>query len=170
MFCSSSFGFYIETDYNIEAKPEIAPVFGVFLPFGVVGVRDSYPMIGLYYSNKAFTAPKYEIGLFSANAKGVSFYTGSLGYKIDAKLYETLEGFLNFGIDAHYYKRKAGTFTEYDFVSTGGAHVGFGIYHQLGPNLYIRWDVKMNFGPGKTAFVGLSIAKRFEASSEEENP
>lgn len=161
---------FIDTDYDVPVRPEMALVPGTLLPFGVVGVRDKYPMLGFYYSNKAFTAPKYEIGLFSANANQVTFYTASLSYKIDVNMYDALQAFVNFGLDAHYYKRKPGTFTEYPFVATGGAHLGFGTYHELTKDLLIRADFKFNFGPGKTFFAGIGLVTRWDPSEETEDP
>lgn len=159
---------FIDTDYNVEARPEFVLVAGSFLPYGVVGVRDKYPMVGFYYSNKAFTAPKWELGMFSAKANNVTFYTGSLSYKIDVNMYDTLEAFINFGVDYHYYKRKPGVFTEYPFTGAGGAHFGFGTYHALSRNTLIRADFKFNFGPGKTFFAGIGLVTRWDDVKEDE--
>lgn len=168
LFATNAKAVFIDTNYNVEVRPEMVLVAGTFLPFGVTGVRDKYPMIGFYYSNEAFTAPKYEIGLFAANANEVTFYTASLSYKIDVQMYDTLEAFINFGLDAHYYKRKPGVFTEYPFEGSGGAHFGFGTYHELSRNLLFRADFKFNFGPGKTFFAGIGLVTRWDPAPEEE--
>ncbi|MFK8138919.1 MAG: hypothetical protein AB8E15_11200 [Bdellovibrionales bacterium] len=156
-----------EEDNSI--RPEFGIIPGTFLPFGIVGVRDQYPMVAMYYSNKAFTAPKWELGLFATNSKGVNFYSGSLSYKIDLNFYDALEMFINFGVDAHYYRRKATVSTEFDFFATGGAHIGFGTYHEWSKNLYLRSDFKFNFGPGKNFFAGLGLVRRWDPSSDDDN-
>lgn len=139
------------------------------MPYGVIGVRDKYPMWGFTYSNKAFTAPRYELSFLAANAKAVTYYNGSLSYRIDFEVYEAAYAFIKFGIDGHYYKRKPTILREFDYTFLTGGHVGMGFMTGVGPGLHLRMDLKFNANPGRTAYVGLGLMYQWDQLVEKES-
>lgn len=162
-----AFADFIERSFVEEPKPEWSLILGGFLPAEIAGVEDSYPMQALYYSGLSDLAQKWEIGFLAANAKEVNFYTLSLSYKWDIDFFETLSAFLHLGIDGHFYRRAPSFTQEFDFQQSSGGHFGFGTYHQIAGELYLRSEFKLAYGPGKHLFAGLGLSWRLPNQQSE---
>src|SRR5512135_1935769 len=71
---------------------------GAFLPFGIVGVRDSYPAWAVMFSHPSAIA-RVEYGFMDIDAKGVKMYSGSIGFRIDYRVLDAVDGFFTLGLD-----------------------------------------------------------------------
>lgn len=134
--------------------------FGVFLPFGIVGVRSNYPMWGAMFSHPSVLG-QVEYQFYSAKAEGVTLYSGVLGLRWDFRLFDALDGFFGVGADMYYYQRKATSRRQFEFVSSGGTDLKWGVYFPIVGDLKFRSDFKFNMGPGKTFYVGIGFQQRF---------
>jgi hypothetical protein len=134
--------------------------FGRFLPFGIVGVRDNYPMWGVMFSHPS-PLGLVEYQFYRAKAEGVTIYSGVFGLRWDFSLYDAIDGFFGIGADAYYYQRKPTSRREFDFVSSGGTDLKWGAYFPIADALRLRSDFKFNVGPGKTFFVGIGLQYRW---------
>ena len=127
---------------------------GTFLPYGIFGVRDQYPMWGFRFGHP-FRIWRLEWGFLNANAKGVTWYSGSLSVALEAKVDDILL-IPFFGVDYHYYSGRTATQTV-PFFSTFGGHIGMSPTVMLSDELAARADVKYGFGPGNHLYVGVGF-------------
>lgn len=134
--------------------------FGVFLPFGIAGVRSNYPMWGAMFAHPSVLG-QVEYQFYSAKAEGVTLYSGVLGLRWDFRLFDALDGFFGVGADVYYYQRKNTSRREFEFTTSGGSDLKWGVYFPLVGDLKIRSDFKFNMGPGKTFYVGVGLQSRF---------
>lgn len=144
---------------------DVSVTAGVFLPFGIVGVRSNYPMWGALYSHPSVLG-QVEYQFYSVRAEGVILYNGGLGLRWDFRLFDALDGFFGVGADVYYYQRKRTSRREFPFNSSGGSDLKWGAYFPLAGNLRFRSDFKFNLGPGKTFYVGLGLQYRFSSDSK----
>lgn len=141
---------------------------GTFLPYGIFGVRDQYPMWGVRFGHP-FRIWRLEwAGLFAA-AKGTEFYTGSLSIAFEAKVDDVLLiPFL--GGDIHYYTGITTT-RDLPFRSTFGGHIGLSPTLIVNDDLAARADIKYGFGPGNHLYVGVGLEYCARSSgSKDETP
>lgn len=138
---------------------------GPFLPFKVAGVEDTYPAWGLWFSHPSEVS-QVEYGIFTVNAKGVTFYNLSVGLRIDYEVAMAVQAYFTLGLDGNYYKRKESEEGEFDFEFKGGSHIGFGGLQKLAVDLFLRGDCKLNLSPGKGLYIGLGLMWEFGGSSE----
>lgn len=143
---------------------DVSVTFGRFLPFGVVGVRDNYPMWGVMASHPS-PLGQVEYQFYSAKAEGVTLYQGTLGLRWDFRLYDAADGFFGIGADAYYYQRKPTQRRDFEFVSSSGTDVKWGAYFPITDDLRLRSDFKFNMGPGKTFFVGIGFQYQWGGGS-----
>ena len=147
-------------EWNTLDYADVSVSAGRFLPYGVVGVRDNYPMWGLFASHPS-PLGLVEYGFLSARGEGVILYNGSLGLRWDFGIFDTLEGFFGFGANAFLYQRKRTTRRTFEFTQTGGYYLGWGVFQPVSDAIRIRADFKFNSGPGRTLYVGLGINFRY---------
>lgn len=134
--------------------------FGVFLPFGITGVRSNYPMWGAMFAHPSVLG-QVEYQFYSAKAEGVTLYSGTLGLRWDFRLFDAIDGFFGVGADMYYYQRKATRRRQFEFVTSGGTDLKWGVYFPITGGLSFRSDFKFNMGPGKTFYVGVGFQQRF---------
>ncbi len=131
---------------------------GRFLPYGIFGVRDTYPYWGILYGH---TMPIFdpEYSFTSIMAKGVVFYSGaiSIAFTMD---FEGIRFIPYVGADVHYYHGRT-NLRELEFGTSFGSHIGFAPLIEINKQLYIRTDFKMNFGPGRSLNVGSGLTFYF---------
>ncbi len=139
--------------------------FGVFLPFGIAGVRSNYPMWGVMFSHPSVLG-QVEYQFYSAKAEGVTLYSGVLGLRWDFRLFDAIDGFFGIGADMYYYQRKATQRRQFEFVTSGGTDLKWGAYFPLVGGLRFRSDFKFNMGPGKTFYVGIGLQYRLGGDSQ----
>ncbi|NQZ01540.1 MAG: hypothetical protein HRT45_12830 [Bdellovibrionales bacterium] len=133
---------------------------GRFLPFGVIGVRDNYPMWAIAGGiPSALGIVELEYG--NIQGEGVIWHQGSLGLRWDFDIFSALEGYLGIGANAIYYKRRRTILREFDFVNAGGYHLRWGVFQPVTDSFRIRADFKFNSNPGRTLYVGLGFNLRF---------
>lgn len=136
-----------------------ADVFGGrLLPYGIYGVRDSYPYWGFRFGH---TWPVFdpEWTFVSVMAKGVSFYSGSMSITFPIE-WEGIRFIPFVGADAHYYHGKT-NLRELPYELAFGSHVGFSPLVEINKRVFIRTDFKMNFGPGRSLLVGAGFSFYF---------
>jgi hypothetical protein len=87
---SKSFIVWTPMDYY-----DVSATVGRFLPFGVVGVRDNYPMWSVSGGvPSALGIVELDYGNFRAN--GVVWHQGSLGLRWDFDIFTAVEGYFGF--------------------------------------------------------------------------
>lgn len=147
-------------EWNTLDYADFSVTAGRFLPFGIVGVRDNYPMWGLFAAHPS-PLGLIEYGFLSARGEGVILYNGSLGLRWDFGIFDVLEGFFSIGGNYFLYQRKRTTRTTFEFQQTGGYYIGWGVFQPISDSLRVRADFKFNSGPGRTLYVGLGLNFRY---------
>ena len=166
IFCSTPASAQDGVSYAADESLFFGASVGRLLPFGVVGVRDNYPMWGLWFSHPSEVS-QIEYGFLAANTKGVTWYNLSVGLRIDFDVVKAVQGYFTLGANAYYYKRKRTQLRTFDFVPSGGVHLGFGMMQEISNGYFFRADCKFAFGPGKTLYVGLGLMAEFDGGGEE---
>jgi hypothetical protein len=152
---SKSFIVWTPMDYY-----DVSATVGRFLPFGVVGVRDNYPMWSVSGGvPSALGIVELDYGNFRAN--GVVWHQGSLGLRWDFDIFTAVEGYFGFGANAIYYKRLRTELREYPYYTTGGWHLKWGVFQPVTDSFRLRADFKFNSNPGRTLYVGIGFNLRF---------
>lgn len=142
-------------EFKEERQAEMAATAGTFLPWGGLrGVRDQYRMWGLTYFQPT-DIWDLEYQFLTARGHGVVYHTVSAGLRVDFVIEKVLEVFLLCGLDYHRYQRAPYRGQTYDFVNTGGIHLGFGGFFSLFDRLRLRGELKFHNGPGKTIYIGV---------------
>lgn len=145
---------------------QLGVTMGTLLPFGITGVRDQYGGWGAYLSQPGYIFSAFDYMVYGFVDKGVTFYDYAIAGRVDFSLYEVVNGYVRFGLDYNYYKRKASQVREYDFAGVVGSHIGFGSYHEVSSEIKFRSDFKFSFGPGTYLYAGLGVTYTLGASSE----
>lgn len=184
-FSLNTFGAEDEAEED-EEKPipshhEWALLAGSLLPYGIPGVRDTYPFWGMKYSHP-FQIWNLEYGLNLLNAKKVTLYQASLSVRLDFDLNELAYLIFYFGGDFTYYKRGPTLVwapdlltvvrtIEYDYTSQFGGHAGLGVVSKISKTIQVRGDCKMGGNPGTTLIASIGIIFWLnEASQEKSEP
>lgn len=145
-------GIYYKEAKNFDASVTT----GYFLPYGIVGVKDTYPFWGFSLGFPTLLS-QVEFMALHGRSKQVIFYKTSLGYRIDFAVYDAINGFITLGYEASTYKRKPSQTKSYDFNTESGLFTGFGGFIPLAGPLSLRSDFKFNFNPGRSLYVGLGF-------------
>lgn len=138
---------------------------GGFLPYGIYGVRDQYPMWGGRYGHP-FRIWRLEWGGYFTSAKGVRLYNGSVSWTFDLDIYDVkLLPFV--GGDVYYYSGKTNIRT-LPFVITYGGHIGLSPYFVINNMWAMRADFKYNFSPGNSLYAGIGFAYSWAGSTDQQ--
>lgn len=131
---------------------------GRLLPYGIYGVRDTYPYWGIRFGH-AWPVFDPEWTFISVMAKGVSFYSASMSITFPVE-WEGAKFIPFVGVDAHYYHGRT-NLRELDYRLAFGSHVGISPLVEINKRLFIRTDFRMNFGPGRSLHVGAGFSYYF---------
>jgi hypothetical protein len=133
--------------------------YGKMLPFGVYGVRDTYPFWGARYSHQIWGIdPEYSA--YFVNSGNVNFYTGSASIAFPEELDKGISYRPFLGGDFHYYSGHTVS-KKLPFTQTFGFHLGCSPIVEITPKLALRVDFKFNFGPGLVLDVGTGLSTSF---------
>ncbi|MCB9025029.1 MAG: hypothetical protein H6625_01820 [Bdellovibrionaceae bacterium] len=147
---------------------EMGGQMGNLLPFGISGVRDNYPLVGILYSHPTVYG-NLEYILSSAKAKGVSWYEGLLSLRIDYTVYDFFSGYFRLGAQGVHYQGDYSETGNNNFETSYGSHFGFGSYFQMAGPYWGRVDFKFGFGPGNTLNITAGIIYRWGSESDNKN-
>jgi opacity protein-like surface antigen len=123
---------------------------GPLLPSRIAKVREILPSWGLKFvipTSKGTLEPD----LLMSNAKGVTYYSGSLGARLNVGSDDLPVHFI-LGVHADYFKPP-----ERDWRYAGGWYSGGGISQSLTESLLARADFRYRFGPGQSLYVGVGL-------------
>lgn len=146
--------------WNTLDYADVSVSAGRFLPFGIAGVTDNYPMWGIFAAHPSVLG-LVEYEFLSARGEGVILYNGTLGLRWDFGIFDALEGFFGFGANYFLYQRKRTTRSTFEFRQTGGYCLKWGVFQPISDALRLRADFKFNSGPGRTLYVGLGLNFRY---------
>ena len=144
--------------FESKEKYGMGAQFGAFLPLRIAGVTGNYPLWNLWFSHPMSIAP-VEYSVEGFNAEGVNFQHLSMGFRIDFRAFDALEGYYKLGADISRYQRKRTEFTEFPHVTTAGGHIGFGVNVPFSDAVALRGDFKLSFNPGAVLHVGVGLAR-----------
>jgi hypothetical protein len=147
-----------EADNAERSTTHVGAMVGRFLPYGIYGVRDTYPYWGLRFGH-SFSIFNPEYAVTAINAKGVTYYTGSLSLSYPSEL-EGLKMIAFVGGDINYYQGRTNV-RKLPFATIYGGHLGVAPMIDINRNLFFRADIKMNFGPGRSLHVGGGLVYYF---------
>lgn len=157
-------------DTYVEFKRTVAYEYaahaGAFLPFGIVGVRSDYSFWGLRFSHP-IRYNMLEWGLIHGRGQGVIYYDAYVSIRLDFTVVDSFQGFIYFGPDLNYYKRKPNSVQDFPFVSVTGFHGGAGVQGPIMGPVWGRVDFKITGNPGTALYVGLGLViKSFADGSQ----
>lgn len=140
---------------------ELGGQLGSLLPFGVGGVKETYPLTGFLFSHPT-PYGNLEYLFNAAQAKGVTWQEALLSLRIDFNVYDFFSGYFRLGAQATRFQRASTEDgTAFDFVTRFGSHFGFGSYLQMAGPYWGRVDFKFGFGPGNTLNVTAGLVYRW---------
>ncbi|MDZ4662152.1 MAG: hypothetical protein SGJ18_11100 [Pseudomonadota bacterium] len=133
---------------------------GSFLPNQIDGITEILPMWGLRYGFKTKRG-FIEAGADFSKAMGTRFSSLSLGVRGDIPV-QSLVGHVSLGLDIHQVIPPDTEHTTY----LGGGHVGGGIMALVGGDVWFRTDMKFNFNPGTSLYIGFGFIFRFPEGTD----
>lgn len=146
------------TAQGADAPYELGLHFGNLLPNQINGVTEIMGLGGLRNSYRLSPGSYAEGGFITGNGKGQEWKNIHLDLRMDIPV-ETLVALAYIGADATYYKgRDMGTRLIF------GGHVGGGIQAHLAGSAWFRGDMKFQFSPGTTLYIGFGIQWRLGSS------
>jgi hypothetical protein len=133
---------------------------GKALPSGIDNVEEIFSLGGLRYSMNLGSDPHSfaEFGGVGGNSSGVKWQNAFASVRMDVPI-ETLIALAYVGIDYTRYEPE----TEKAKQAFGG-HVGGGLMSLIGGESYVRFDMKLNSGPGTSLFFSLGLMFQFGAT------
>ncbi len=146
---------------------EVGLTMGKFLPKGVSsGVKEMLTFTGIHASFPT-KLTHFEFMYISGRGGDVDYMNASIGMRIDFEAYDVVNGFMTLGMDYHRYKRAPTQVFTFDYTAKSGIHGGFGFTSQISGPLFIRSDIKLNIGPGKSLYIGVGLTYHFWDDSDE---
>lgn len=140
---------------SLGERSQFGAFVGNMLPNNVPGVEEITPFWGFRYSHPLGSMVFVEGGGVFSHSNGVDWRGAFACVRMDVPL-ETLIAMAYLGLDyANYSGEGQST------VNKGGGHVGGGIMSQLGGNLFMRFDMKLNSQPGTSLYFALGLAYAF---------
>ena len=146
--------------WNNMDYADVSVTLGRFLPFGVVGVRDNYPMWGLNFAHPTVLG-SLEWDFYSLRGEGVILYNGGLGLRWDFGVFNAIDGFFGFAANVFHYKRLRTTRRTFPFYTSGGWALKWGVFQPITDDFRLRADFKFNSGPGRTLYTGIGFNVKF---------
>lgn len=143
-------------NYKDADSLDVALTTGYLLPYGIKGVKETYPFWGFCFGFPTLLS-QVEIMMLHGRSKQVIFYKSSLGYRVDFSLYSAIDGFISAGFESSTYKRAPSETKNFDFVTKNGFYTGFGAFTPIVNTLSLRSDFKFSFNPGRSLYVGLGF-------------
>lgn len=96
-----------------------------------------------------------EFGGVGGNSSGVNWQNAFTSIRMDVPI-ETLVAMAYVGIDYTRYEPEG-----FDTEQAFGGHVGGGLMSLVGGDSYVRFDMKLNSGPGTSLFFSLGLMFQF---------
>ena len=148
---------------------------GAFLPIGIPGVIDSYPVAGVRLSHPLIGVD-IEYGAWGFNANAVTMYNGSLSLRVDIPLDSLIDVFLGLGGSAYYYQRAPNANDPritYEPQMVPGFHGLGGAFIKVTETIYLRSSFTYSVNPGHNLVADVGLTINFSGSndsdSEDEN-
>jgi hypothetical protein len=137
---------------------------GPLLPNNIDGITEIQSSWGARLAKTGTWADFYEVGFLISNSKGVELFN----YFISIKAEVDTEAFLTqLYIGADYFTYESSKYNPVDDSTTNyddkvfGAHAGTAFLINYSETIFIRTDLKLNFKPGNSLFIGFGLESRF---------
>ena len=137
------------------AHSEYGIFFSEMLPSQVPGIADIMPFSGLHYGH-GWGNGTAEGNVAVSNANGSTYDLFSAGYRGDVFLDKGFSGFVNGGIELHYFN----TPTRATPVPYGGIYVGTGVLIALTQSLWLHAGMNFNLQPGLSLMINYGLDYR----------
>lgn len=143
-----------------DAPFELGFHLGSLLPDQIDGVTEIMGLGGARMGYKFNPGSYFEGGIITGNGEGVKWKNIHMDVRMDIPV-EGLVGIAYVGADSTYYQGAGRSSSKLIF----GGHAGGGIMAHVSGSMWFRGDMKFNFSPGTSLYIGAGFVFRLGSDS-----